>query len=440
MTARETALAILNGIQRDNKLSDSLLRTGIDKAHLSMVDQGLVKELVSGIMRQKSKLDWILDGKLKRGIKSLNNIEANALRLGLYQIIYLDKIPPFAAVNESVELVKRFGRKEIIGLTNAVLRDIIRSKEKVFRVNSGNKINDAAIEFSHPIWLIKRWEKQLGWQETLKLLEMNNSPAPVFIRPNPSRTTISELLDQLKQGGFRAEITGLVPSAILVENPSGLVDNELFVRGCFYFQDPSAQAAALLAQAKAQDSILDLCAAPGGKASAVMAQAGGQAFLYVADINFKKLALVQENFTRLGINKFFFICGDAATLRFKKQFDLVLVDAPCTGLGVIRRRLDLRWRINESDITRLALLQRQILDNATEAVNPGGALVYSTCTVTPEENDLQIGNFLNRHPEYSIDPAEKYLDVALVQNGFMVAWPQKHQMDGAFAARLIKSR
>jgi 16S rRNA (cytosine967-C5)-methyltransferase len=440
VTARETALKILSDVEKNTEFSDSILRKYFTQAGLSRIDQNLARELVSGVLRQRTKLDWLLDGCLKRGLKSLNTLEANILRLGLYQVAFLDKIPAFAAVNESVELVKRFGRKEIIGLTNAVLRDIIRNKKYLKKPDTGDRVKDAGIEYSHPEWLIERWAKQLGWDDTLKILEFNNSPAPVIIRTNRLKTSAEILFEQLQAGGFEPKYLKILPQAIEINNPSGLVDNELFVRGHFYFQDSSAQAAGMLFGAKEGDIILDLCAAPGGKAGLAIEQAGGRADVFALDLSFRKLSRVRENFIRLGLDSWYLINGDAAKIKFKTAFDLVLADVPCTGLGVIRRRLDLRWRIRETDIQRMAELQSRILENAAGLVKPGGALVYSTCTLTPEENQDQIAIFLNRHSEFSLGPAEKYLPAVLAQYGFLAAWPQLHQMDGAFAARLVKNK
>ncbi len=438
MTARETALNILSAVDRNTEFSDSILRKHIGRAGISRIDQNLARELVSGVLRQRAKLDWLLDGSLKRGIRSLNSMEANILRLGLYQIAFLNKIPSFAAVNESVELVKRFGRKEIIGLTNAVLRDIIRHEKYLKKPDTGDKIKDTAIEYSHPEWLIQRWARQFGWPDALKMLEFDNSPAPVVVRANRLKISAEVLFEQLKAGGFEPGLSEILPQSIEINNPSGLVDNELFVRGHFYFQDPSAQAAGMLYRARSGHRILDLCAAPGGKASLAAEQAGGGTDIFALDISRQKLKRVKENFTRLGLDSWCLINGDAAEIKFKQSFDLVLADVPCTGLGVIRRRLDLRWRIKESDILRMAELQSRILDNAAKLVKPGGTLVYSTCTVTPEENQDQIEGFLACHPEFSLDAAQKYLPATLVQDGFMATRPPLHKMDGAFAARLIR--
>jgi len=438
VSARETALKILSQIDRGADLSDGILKREFGQAKLSRVDQNLARELVSGVLRQRTKLDWLLDGSLKKGIASLKPLEINILRIGLYQIAFLDKIPAFAAVDESVKLVKRFGRKEIIGLTNAVLRDIIRNQRHLKKVETGNKVKDASIEYSHPEWLIERWVKQFGWADVLTILKFNNSPAKVTIRANRLKTSTRDLFEKLESGGFEPHYSEFLPQAIEVTNPSGLVDNELFVRGYFYFQDPSAQAAGILYQAHEGFNILDLCAAPGGKASQAMEQAEDKAELVAADSSFRKFRTIKENFDRLGFSSYHLLCGDATEIGFRKKFDLVLADVPCTGLGVIRKRLDLRWRIRESDIKRLAELQSRILENAAGLVKSGGALVYSTCTVTNEENRDQIAVFLTRHPQFELEPAERYLPTELTKDGYLETWPHLHRMDGAFAARLIR--
>jgi 16S rRNA (cytosine967-C5)-methyltransferase len=389
-------------------------------------------------MRNRSRLDWILNSSLKKGLESLNSLETNILRMGLYQIAYLDRVPGFAAVNESVNLVKRFGRKGIIGLTNAVLRDIIRNRRHLSRPDTGDKFRDAAIEYSHPEWLVKRWVNELGWEEALRLLSANNSPAPVVIRVNPLKTSPEELIVRLKEKGFGAQPMDGLPLAILVEEPAGLTSDEAFSRGHFYFQDAGAQMVGLLYRPRPEDLILDLCAAPGGKAGQALEEAGDGAELYAVDIGFHKLRRTRENFVRLGLNSWHLINGDAAGIKFSRRFDLVLADLPCSGLGVLRRRLDLRWKIGEADILRLSGLQSRILDNAAEMVEPGGALVYSTCTLTPEENARQIEGFLTRQTGFSLDRAERYLPPGAAEGGYLSVWPHRQGRDGSFAARLVR--
>lgn len=437
MTARELALDILARSERQEEFSDQLMRDAFDRTTLGTKDRALARELIAGVFRNRTWLDWALGRSLTKGMAALSVREKMILRLGAYQLLKMDRIPNHAAVNETVQLAKRFGRKGIIGLTNAVLRDIIKKQEKGFSIDTGDAIEDLAILHSHPKWLVRRWVRQLGREATAKMMEADNRPAPVVIFANRQKTEQQDLLASLRSSGFELSLHPLFRQAIEIVNPSGLLDHELFGRGHFYFQDASAHLACQLVRPVSGEAILDLCAAPGGKACAVALE---QPDLQVValDQSFRKLAMVRQNRDRLGIARMPLACGDARDFASGRQFDAVLVDAPCSGLGVLRRRLDLRWRIQEDDIARLAGLQSAMLDNAAGLVRPGGRLVYSTCTVTPEENQQQIDDFLKQHREFRLDDAGQYLPAEAVAEGRMQTWPYLHMMDGAFAARMIK--
>jgi len=438
--ARELALKTLSKAGTDGAYYDQVLKKNLKESGLSLADKALAHELTAGVLRHRMWLDWVLDQSLKSGMKSLTPWEQNILRLGLYQIAKLDRIPPFAAVNESVNLAKRYGRKNTIGLTNAVLRDIIRHRRHLKPISSGDKARDLSIEYSHPLWLVKRWFKELGEEGTKELLQANNRHAQVIIRPNTLKTGVLELQEKLDLSGIKTSANKYIPTALEVENPAGLADDPLFSRGHFYYQDPSSQAVSLLARAKPGDDVLDLCAAPGGKASAVLEQMEDSGQLLAVDLSEQKLSLIKENFTRLGLRSYSLICADAASFASGKKFDLVLIDAPCSGLGALRRRLDIRWRIKEPDIARLSQLQLQILNNAAGMVKTGGALVYSTCTLTPEENRGVVKKFLDQNPGFTADDAGQFIPRELAKDGFFSSWPHIHGMDGAFAARLIRQK
>lgn len=440
MEAREVALKTLSKAGTDGAYYDQVLKKNLKESGLSLPDKALAHELTAGVLRHRMWLDWVLDRSLKSGMKSLTHWEQNILRLGLYQVAKLDRIPPFAAVNESVNLAKRYGRKNIIGLTNAVLRDIIRHRRHLEPISSGDRARDLSIEYSHPLWLVKRWLKELGEDGAVALLQANNRQARVTIRPNTMKTGVLELREKLDLSGIHASANKYIPTALEVENPGALADDSLFSRGYFYYQDPSSQAVSLLARAKPGDDVLDLCAAPGGKAGAVLEQMGDIGNLLAVDLSEQKLSLIKENFTRLGLRSYSLVCADAAVFSVRKKFDLVLIDAPCSGLGALRRRLDIRWRIKEPDIARLSRLQLQILANAAGLVKPGGALVYSTCTVTPEENRGVIEKFLAQNQEFTIEDAGQFVPLELVEDGFFSSRPHLHGMDGAFAARLVRHK
>ena len=438
MESREIALKVLSKADTDGSYYDQILKKYLKESQLSLPDKALTHELTAGVLRHRMWLDWVLEQSLSKGMRSLTPWEQNILRLGLYQIAKLDRIPPFAAVNESVNLAKRYGRKNIIGLTNAVLRDIIRHRRHLKPISSGDKARDLSLEYSHPLWLVKRWLKELGEEGAKALLQANNRHAQVIIRPNTLKTGVLELQERLDLSGIKTSVNKYIPTALEVENPAGLADDSLFSRGYFYYQDPSSQAVSQLGRAKSGDDVLDLCAAPGGKASAVLEQMGDVGNLLAVDLSEQKLSLIKENFTRLGLKSYSLVCADAASFSARKKFDLVLIDAPCSGLGALRRRLDIRWRIKEQDIVRLSQLQLKILSHAAGLVNPGGALVYSTCTVTPEENQGVIKKFLNKNQEFAIEDAGQFIPRELVKDGFFSSWPHLHGMDGAFAARLVR--
>lgn len=437
MTARELALRVLVKAERGEALSDGLLRDEFARAGLGREDRALARELTAGVLRHRSRLDWVLDGSIKRGVASLTVPEANILRLGVYQLAMLDRVPAYAAVDESVRLSKRFARKGVIGLTNAVLRDIIKKRAWERGISTGDPAHDLAVKHSHPEWLARRWLAQLGPEGAKALLEADNRPAPVFVWANPRRTSLRQLLADLVAGGFEPKTHHLLPEAVEVGRPYGLFEHELFAGGHLYAQDPSAQMAGMLLGAEPGRMVLDLCAAPGGKACWAAGRHPGTA-VAAADIGRDKAAVIAGNAARLGLENVLVLCGDALDFPSRHLFDAVLVDAPCSGLGVLRRRLDLRWRVEEADVGRLAKLQAAMLERAAALVRPGGALVYCTCTVASEENSGQVDAFLERHPDFALDPAGGYLPEEAVAGGMMQTWPHLHGMDGAFGARLVR--
>lgn len=439
MNGRELALTVLVKTERGRGYSDGLVRDEFERAGLAPEDRALARELVAGVLRNRSLLDWMLNRSLKKGLASLETAEVNILRLGAYQLCLMDRVPDYAAVDGSVRLSKRFARKGIIGLTNAVLRDIIKKRAREFKPSTGDTLKDLAIAWSHPEWLVRRWRDRLGARETAELLEFDNRPAPVFLWANPTRTDQAGLVSELEAGGFQPRPHHLLPDAVELGRPAGIFGHRLFERGHFYLQDPAAQLVGLLLDPRPGQVILDACAAPGGKACWAASRGPGVT-VAAADTSSSRLKLVRQNAARLGLGNILPLCGDGLFPPFRREFDEVLVDAPCSGLGVLRRRLDLRWRIKEEDIGRLAGLQARLLEAASRWVRPGGALVYATCTLTPEENQEQVAKFLEGHPDFSLDPADGRLPAQAVSGGMLEAWPHRLGTDGAFAARLMRRK
>jgi 16S rRNA (cytosine967-C5)-methyltransferase len=293
------------------------------------------------------------------------------------------------------------------------------------------------VEFSHPEWLVRKWAGRIGIDETAALLEANNRPAPVTLRVNRLKTSADDLFQALETAGFEPRRNALAGTAMDVGRPAGLTESEPFRQGLFYIQDAAAQTVPPLIRFMPGQRVLDLCAAPGGKLTAIAEAMAGDGLLIGADVGTRKLARVRQNLSRLGVSGVPLVCADAATLAVRGVFDAVLADVPCSGLGVLRRRLDLRWRIMPEDVDRLAGVQAAIIDNAATLVRPGGLLLYSTCTLMPEENELQVERFLERHGEFGILRPEA--PETMLQGPYLSLWPHRHRCDGAFAACLRRN-
>lgn len=443
MTPRELALRSLVHIESQGRGGDD---SSEDDPKINIVplqslktlsgrDRDLARELVNGVLRNRSLLDWVLKQSLARGSDDLTPYEQNILRLGAYQLLFLDRIPHYAAVDQSVRLSKRFGRHKTVGLTNAVLRDIIKKRPRSLNIKSGDSVRDLSIKYSHPEWLVKRWVVELGPQEAERLLAADNRPAQVTASAHPGKTTDRELCDQLEKDGFCPRLHALAPGALVIEKPEGLFGHRLFLEGFLHIQDAASQLVGRLLDPALEARVLDMCAAPGGKAC-WLAMHHPRIILVAADISRRRLRMIRDNRARLGLNNILLLCADGLKYQSGRRFDAVLLDAPCSGLGTLRRRLDLRWRIKEADIQRLASLQQGLLESASRLVRPGGILIYSTCTLAREENQGQIERFLAGHPEFKPINIEDQLPLGLADGYYMQTWPQRHDMDGMFAVKL----
>jgi len=443
MTPRELALRILvnwQGGRRgggDPSSEDTKLDLNSAKgfAALQGRDRDLARELVNGVLRNLSLLDWVLEQSLAKGWGDLTLYERNILRLGAYQLLFLDRMPHYAAVDQSVRLSRQYGRRKTVGLTNAVLRDIIKKRYSSLYIESGDPVRDLSVRYSHPQWLVKRWIDELGLQEAESLLAADNRPSQVTASVHPGRMTDRELCNRLEQAGFCPRPHDLVPGAIVMGKPEGLFTHRLFLEGYLHIQDAASQLVGRLLNPMPKDIVLDMCAAPGGKAC-WLAMHNPQTTIVAADISRRRLGMVRENQNRLGLDNIFLVAADGLGFPAGRLFDAVLLDAPCSGLGTLKRRLDLRWRILESDIVRLASLQRSLLESAAKLVRPGGTLIYSTCTLAREENQDQVEGFLAEHPEFGLVDITKRLPPGAASGVFMQTWPQRHDLDGMFAAMM----
>jgi 16S rRNA (cytosine967-C5)-methyltransferase len=464
---RQIAARVLQQRRVGGKFIEDLLEKALAGAKLSPADRGLCQEITYGVVRWQAALDWLIARKTN-GREQKPALQ-NLLRLGLYQIFWLDRIPDHAAVNETVELAKQSGFGSQAGFVNAVLRGYLRETDATKKLLGKLKATQPALGWSHPEWLVARWQKRWGIEKTASLLEWNNTPPKTFARVNTLKFRRGEFHEpqtsginlgahgtrpsELKDAGdlltrWRDENVeydfvrrGWLEENLVFELKSHPPLSSLasFRDGWFYIQDPGTLLAVCQLGPQPGEAILDFCAAPGGKTTFIAQLMNNQGRIVAQDVSEERLKWVQENCARLGVT-----CvetrrsrGDEAlTSKSGKdqrlltssptdeKFDRVLVDAPCSNTGVMRRRVDLRWRIQPEEIERLRTAQLDLLKQAVTQVKPGGVMVYSTCSLEPEENQEVVKQFLNGHTGFKLESEHELL-------------PFADNVDGAYVARIL---
>jgi len=420
---RQIAARVLSQRLTSGEFTENLLETALATARLSPADRGLCHELVCGIIRWQATLDRLIARKTTPGREPRPAL-VNLLRLGLYQIFWLDRIPPHAAVHETVEQAKRSGYVSQSGFINAVLRGYLREFDEVKKILADMKISQPALGWSHPEWLVERWRENFGDEKTCALLEWNNTPPKTFARVNTLKTDAAKLVERWREENVEYDFctrdwTGENLAFELKSHPP-LNSLGSFRAGWFYLQDPSTLLAPILLGAQPGDTILDLCAAPGGKATLIAQQMNNEGKIVAHDSFADRLKLIRENCTRLGVT-----CANiTATFNFEPAtFDRILVDAPCSITGVMRRRVDLRWLIQPSEIERLRATQLVLLKQAATVLKPGGVIVYSTCSLEPEENSELVKQFLAADSNFKLESERQLL-------------PFADNVDGAYVGKL----
>lgn len=418
---REIAFRVLNRRPRAGEYVEKLLERELARSPLSGPDRALSQELVFGIVRWQRTLDWLVARKTpgrdqNAGIRLL-------LHLGLYQLFWLDRIPDHAAVHETVELGKRLGFGPRAGFLNALLRGYIRERAATREALETLKQTDPALGYSHPSWLFQRWQARWGREQTAALLDWNNRRPPVYARLNRLKTEAAGLTNRWQAEGIEFEERSFdwAGENIVFELKSHppLADCGSFREGMFYVQDPSTLLAVEQLDGRPGETILDLCAAPGGKTTCIAQRLRNQGRIIARDNQPARLKLLEENCRRLGATCVETAGGDVVS------FDRILIDAPCSNTGVLRRRVEARWRVEPGEVERLRRGQAALLAQAAPQLKPGGVLVYSTCSLEPEENEDLVRAFLLEHPEFEL-AAQRQLS------------PVLDKVDGAYAARLLK--
>jgi 16S rRNA (cytosine967-C5)-methyltransferase len=420
---REIAIRVLRRRGDSDEYVEKLLEKELAGSSLTPPDRALCQELVYGIVRWQMTLDWLVAR--KTGNRLQNAALRLLLHLGLYQLFWLQRIPNHAAVHETVELAKRLGFGAQAGFINAVLRTYAREREATVLQLENLKQTDPALGYSHPAWLVERWQARWGAAQTSQLLQWNNTPPPIYARLNLLKTDFAALSATWQQGGVdfveqHWDWTGRNLMFKLKSHPP-LPQCPGFQPGFFYVQDPSTLLAVDELDAQPGENILDLCAAPGGKTAYIAQRMQNRGRIAARDNQLERLKLVRENCARLGIT-----CVEFRDAGQPPPFDRILVDAPCSNTGVLRRRVDLRWRIKPGEIERLRRAQQALLEQAAPQLKAGGTLVYSTCSLEPEENESVTRNFLDGRADFKLERQRQLL-------------PFADGVDGAYVARMRKS-
>ena len=398
-------------------------------------DRRWTQELLYGMLRRRSWLDSIIDARVRGGLARLDADVVDLLRLGTYQLLRMRSVPAYAAIAQTVEMAKRRHGLGASKLVNAVLRRVDREREALEIPTPNDPVDALAVMHSHPRWLVARWVARWGAGETERLLVANNAEAPVIIRP--FGIVREQLEASLEAAGVHVEEVPLVHDSIRISSPVSLTELGAFRQGLFFVQDPASTLVTEYAAIPAGAVVADLCAAPGGKTLELSRLAS---VVYSADRSHARLLRVRANVQRLDARNVQILTADARHPAVR-AVDAVLLDVPCTGTGTFRRHPDARWRLKVSDLAVMSALQGSLLRAAAEVVVPGGLLIYSTCSMEPEENDAQVERFLaDQAGEWTLEPPpEGVVPSAVVDAGRLRVLPHRHGADGAFAARLRRA-
>lgn len=439
-TARGTAVKLLTRYENSDSYIDKLLDGELRRSELESADRALVTELVNGTVRWQSRLDWVLTGFYHGEFAKCMPLVKNSMRIALYQMLFLSKIPAPAAINESVELVKRIKGDKHAGLVNGVLRNILRNVQTIrYPDRHENEVLHLSIHYAHPQWIVRRYVERFGGEVAEMILSANNHRPMLTLRVNTMRSTMEEIERLLNAAETKYDVSPVHPSSIMITSLRDVRSLPLFTEGLVTVQDASASLAVQLASPKPGMLVIDLCAAPGGKAVHAAELMKNQGTVIALEKYESRLRFIEENAQRSGTSIVTAVHGDAREYVAKDLADLVLVDAPCSGMGTLSKKPDIKWRREIDNIRKMSITQKEILGHAATLVKPGGAIVYSTCTIEPEENSAVVTWFLEKHPEFALDRAENYLPSDVCEEGFLQTFPHRHKTDGAFGARLIRT-
>ncbi|MBS4536109.1 16S rRNA (cytosine(967)-C(5))-methyltransferase RsmB [Clostridium sp. D2Q-14] len=441
--ARKIAVEILNSIDESKSFSNIEIKKRVKRVK-DIRDENLIRELVYGVLENKLYIDNIIKNYSNTNYKKINNIILQILRIGIYQICFVDNIPDRAACNESVNLTKIFNKKRLSGYVNGILRNVVRNKDKDFLPDKNNNIIDYfSIKYSHPKWIVEKFINDFGEDFTERLLKSNNEKPSLNIRVNKIKINRNNLIEVLSKHGISAEKTKYAQDGLIINNPRNITELTEFKEGYFSIQDESSMLVAQIMNPEEGSTVLDICSGPGGKATHIAEKMKNKGKIISRDIFNHKLDLINKNATRLDIDIIDTENFDGLKLdnKMKEKVDYCLVDAPCSGLGLLRRKPDIRWNKDIKDLNILVEMQLEILKNASQYVKVQGILIYSTCTINKKENLNIINKFLLMNNNYSL---EEIKNVEMKSNetlkkGYIELFPNIHGTDGFFIAKLKRN-
>ena len=437
MNSRQLVLRVITAFDKRPGNLERMMEHALRGLHIDHRDRRLVFEMVYGIVRRLATLDYLIDQYVTDEKNRRDHLLRRLLRIGLYQLLYLDRVPDHASVNETVLLAKADYRgRALAGTVNAVLRNVIKNKKQIDLPDPRKDLTERlVVEFSHPRWLIERWLAVYGLARTRKLLVFNNEKPSIYLRRTLRSMSRQQFEADVRMlcdspGGYR-DLYYRLKKTLLPENI------QLIRQGYCNVQAPSSGWVVAMLDVEKGDHIIDVCSAPGGKSVLMAELAGDTGTVCACEVNFTRLRKVVEAANAMHLETVYPLVADGNFPPFDGIFDKVLLDAPCSATGVLHRHPEARWIRTSKDLDRLVKVQETLLDSSVNLIGTGGVVVYATCSVEPEENERQVERFLARHPEFVLDPCpgaipEKFID----DNGYLKITPHEHGMDGMFAARL----
>ena len=437
MNSREIALNIVSRVLDEGAYSNLVLSKELNETNLDDKDRALVTELVYGTIRRKNTLDTIISNFVK-DIKLMDKKVLNILRIAIYQMHFLDKVPEFAACNEAVELAKSISEQNG-KLVNGILRSYTKNPDDI-EVSNG-VIDRLAYQYSYEPWFIRMIYKQYGEENGRKILAGLNSTPKVTVRVNTCKADYDEVYERLEEMGYDIEEGYACPEAIIIRGGRSIESNPLFIEGAITVQDESAMLVAPLLDLEENDTVLDLCAAPGGKTTHIAELLEGKGKVYGFDLHENKLSLIKDNAERLGLNNIEIKEMDATKIDslYVSSADKVLIDVPCSGIGIIRKKPEIKWNKTRKSLKELIPTQREIMENAWQYLKNGGIMIYSTCTLNKEENEDNVEWFVNKHKDAQVEKIFLGSMDNFVYNsdGSLTILPNEY-MDGFYIAKIVK--